>query len=677
MRLSLICKWFFSNNQAMAVTASGVFRYGWILVLLGLVACQRTEVNKTPPAPPSATVESPASTATNAPTIPDDDRKKGQILISPNYDAELRQIFELTKRNEWEEAELRASALYALDPKDSSVQRVYKWVQTEAPKHRERVLEDRIRRVMSEDNTRFNPTISSILQDKKSRGLPPRSDLREAIELLKNAPYIPDNYGKTIKSTGTLEDYRNKTNRLASLLEKKVSVHLDNVPLEDVIFKVGQSEGINFVADRGIPAFQQKLTVNMKQGRLRELLDFVARNMNVQFQVGENLIWIIDANDTNKVMQETRFYHLRKGFVLPAKFGDPEPTQTIATTPVGATVTTTVTEVQKVENFVRDGAPSEPFIETAIKQFFLGKYVVDYTQNLVVARGTPEQLKLLEQIIDAFDRPMQQVLIEARFITVTEATFLKLGVAWETDRDILSTGGTPTDYTGLGDNVGSGLEMSFTNVLGRKNLTATLSAIDQNAESETLSSPRISVVNNLPATISDGKVQFYYDEYKISQTVLETRTSSKLVPSGSPSSVIAGIKLNVLASIGGDGDSITLALNPTVSSDVRLVTFATVSDRDDLGRLSSSFDIKLPELREQSLSTRVTIKSGQTVVMGGVLQREQKTFMESVPILGKIPLLGAAFRRRTESDRPRYLLVFVTATLLSENGEFIVSSEAK
>ena len=122
----------------------------------------------------------------------------------------------------------------------------------------------------------------------------------------------------------------------------------------------------------------------------------------------------------------------------------------------------------------------------------------------------------------------------------------------------------------------------------------------------------------------------------------------------------------MLASIGGDGQSIYLALSPEVNQDVELVPFASVSDAS-----GNSFEIRLPESRTQSLSTRVIVQSGQTVVMGGVLEREQSTYVEAVPILGKIPLIGAAFRRRTEVDKPRYLLIFVTATLLSESGEFL------
>lgn len=53
------------------------------------------------------------------------------------------------------------------------------------------------------------------------------------------------------------------------------------------------------------------------------------------------------------------------------------------------------------------------------------------------------------------------------------------------------------------------------------------------------------------------------------------------------------------------------------------------------------------------------------------MERERSTFVESVPLLGNMPLIGAAFRNRTEVDQPRYLLIFVTATLLSDSGEFI------
>jgi type II secretory pathway component GspD/PulD (secretin) len=107
------------------------------------------------------------------------------------------------------------------------------------------------------------------------------------------------------------------------------------------------------------------------------------------------------------------------------------------------------------------------------------------------------------------------------------------------------------------------------------------------------------------------------------------------------------------------------------------VTYTTVSQFTTAGQPPNTFDIKLPTYRTQDLATRVAVRSGETVVMGGVLERNKTTYVESVPVLGDIPLIGFLFRRRTEQDIPRYLLVFVTATIVKDNGEFLVYDDAR
>jgi type II secretory pathway component GspD/PulD (secretin) len=221
--------------------------------------------------------------------------------------------------------------------------------------------------------------------------------------------------------------------------------------------------------------------------------------------------------------------------------------------------------------------------------------------------------------------------------------------------------------------MGVGISQSFTNVLGAAELSATITALQQSGEAQTLSEPRLTVLNNRPATISDGKVQYYYEEYQVKQTVQQYYTASSFVPQGKPTKITAGAELNVLASISGDGKSIVLALNPRVNTDVQLVKYATLTDyQGGTNNPFSSFDINLPQYRTQELSTRVTVNSGDTVVMGGVLERQRSTIVESVPVLGTLPIIGPLFRRRTEVDTPRYLLIFVTATILKDSGEFLV-----
>lgn len=600
--------------------------------------------------------------------------------FSSRYDVDIKAIFALAERGKWDEAEMKAYALAQQAPQDDAVRRVLGWVGQQRQLQREKAVETKIREIDSR-NSDLNPTVGRLLTESKDRGLPPRKDVRDAVQQIEGTPYIPDNYGKTIRQQARLFDMESPEGKMAKILEKEISVHLDNVTLEAIIFNVGQAEGINFVADKALPAFKQTLSVNMNKVKLGEFLRYISRNLDVQFQIGNDLIWIVDAKDPKRLLEETRIYRLRHGFIMPAQFG-PEDVNKVTTV---AGPVTTVNETQKLTKFVNDGAQSTPVIENIIKQFYPGsKYLIDYERNVILARGTRDQLEVLDRIIEEFDRPLQQVLIEARFITITEAAFFQLGATWESPS---GTHPAPAaqDYTGLGtfsglqNDFGTGLQKSWTNVwpkvFAKNQLTATLSALQQSGEGQTLSAPRLTLVNNLPAKISDGKVQYYYEEYTVKQTVGAYNTASSLVPTGKPSKITAGVSLFVVASIGGDGKTILLALNPEVNQDVQMVTFATVKDFDSSGKVSGSFEIRLPESRSQSLATRVVVKSGQTVVMGGVLEREQRTFVESTPILGSIPIIGAAFRKRTEINKPRYLLIFVTATVLSDSGELIIPAE--
>lgn len=599
--------------------------------------------------------------------------KPERIKFSEQHDAEIREVLRLASDGEWESAETMVARLANEAPDDLAIERLYSWVSKQRELRRSQALEDRIREIDAK-NSVFNPGVMDLLKEKKNRGLPAKKDLRDAIQAIESTRLVPESFGTTVVRKGRLFDLETERGSMAKALDKRVTVQLDDVTLESIIFDIGEAEGINFIADKSLPAFKEKLSVNMGDVKLSEFLRYVSRNMDLHFQVSDDLVWVVDGSKTN-LLEETRFYRLQKGFVVPAQFGASQ----IDRTSVTSKAVTTVTEKEMIEKFVQDGAPDLPSIETAIELFYKGsEFMIDYERNLIVARGNPEQLEVLEKIIEEFDRPIQQVFIEARFVTVTEAVFQQLGASWETGR---GPGRSQVkDFTSVLDPdaaIGLGLEESFTSVLGRDNLSLTMTALEQSGESQTLSAPRLTLINNRPARISDGKVQYYYEEYTVSQQINERSTASSLVPKGKPISVTAGVSLDVVASIGGDGESIMLALHPEVNQEVKLVTFATVTDRDLAGNVISSFDIRLPESRTQEISTRVIVKSGQTVVMGGVLERSQLTFVESVPILGNIPIIGAAFRKRTEADKPRYLLIFVTATLLSDSGEFVVFEESK
>jgi type IV pilus assembly protein PilQ len=640
------------------------------LLLFSLTACQNSKPAKpeTPSPPP--------------------------VKYSKNYDPEIKEIMDLANAGRWEEAQVKATALRDMAPNNPVVERVYGWVKQTGQQRREQALENEIREIDAK-NSAFNPTIKSLITDSKDRGLTASKDIRDALDHIEKSPWIPDSYGKVVKEKGPLFDFESEKGHMVKVLEKEVTIHLDNVPLETMLINLSQTAGVNIVADKSLPALKQMLSVNLDKVKLGEFLRYVGRNYDLQFQVGDQLVWVVDGKDPKKLMEETRFYRLRKGFVLPAEFGAPEVKKT--TTTVGPNVT--VNEVQSFNKFVNDEAPNLPALERAITNLFTGsKYMIDYERNLVVARGTPEQLDVMEKIIKEFDKPIQQVLIEARFVTLSKPAFLQLGVLWQSGTTTPSR--IPTDYTGGGSGaglvnsgnfpqavtpggalapaVGLGIQQVFTNIIHGSDLSATISALEQTGESQTLSAPRLTVLNNRPATIADGQVQYYYEEYSVATTVGQYYTASTWVPSGKPTKITAGATLNVMASISGDGKSILLALNPSVNTSVQLVPYATLSQPSGVAGVSNtSFTISLPQYRTEELSTRVVVNSGDTVVMGGVLERQKTAFVESVPVLGDIPILGALFRRRTESDTPRYLLIFVTATIVKDTGEFLVYEDER
>lgn len=601
-------------------------------------------------------------------------RKKNVSLEAPDYQEEIDEILSLARRDRWSEAEEQAAKLLGIAPNDRSVLRVYTWVKAENSTRKDRELENKLRDI-SASASRTNPGIKEIFTSKKTEGLQPRSDLRETLEEIKNAQTIPETFGKVIEAQETMEDLDSARVKMKAILQRNIRLKLASVTLEVVLNTIAQQEKINFIYEPGLAALGKTLKMdNITQDlTLGEFLNYLTRNFALQFQVGSDLIWISDGTDPAQVANigETRFYRLKKGFIKPAQFGA---ANTSKTTTVANGVTT-ISESAVYENFVQDGAAVQPSIESVIAQFFTGsKYYIDYERNVIVAKGTYSQLSLLEDIIKEFDRPVQQVRIEAKFITVTEASFLQLGVDWTTAKN--TTANAAKDFTGMGSAFGLGSGMTWVKSFGSNDdVTAVLYAIEQSGESETLSSPSLTLFNNLPAKIEDGQIQYYYSQYTVSQQILENRSSSTLVPSGSPTKITSGVNMDVLASIGGDGETILLALNPTVNSDVKMTTFSSIKDYNSSGELINSFDIKLPEMNTQSLSTRVAIRSGQTVALGGVMQRNQQTFSESVPVLSSIPLIGNLFRKRSEVDKPRYLLIFVKATIMNDSGELIVPKQ--
>jgi len=293
-------------------------------------------------------------------------------------------------------------------------------------------------------------------------------------------------------------------------------------------------------------------------------------------------------------------------------------------------------------------------------------YRIYKTRNLLVVRNSIENLRLIEEIIREFDKEPLQILIEARFITIGQEDLLQLGtnierLRIERDADQRNELNTLDAISRLTAVSADGPSMTLSGILGNHDYQLVLHALERNDSSRTLSAPRITVLNNHTAKIRRGDVRHYYEEYELG-TVDEqtpgggTTQTNRPVPTGDVQELETGITLMVRPSVGNDGKRILLSLVPEISTFVQWEEFVTA---------------RLPHTLESKVSTSVVVDSGETVVLGGMLQKTDIDNVKQVPWFGRLPLLGYLFRYNNRTDSPTHLLIFVTARIIGSTGEFI------
>ncbi|MFN4271937.1 MAG: type II secretion system secretin GspD [Aliihoeflea sp.] len=263
---------------------------------------------------------------------------------------------------------------------------------------------------------------------------------------------------------------------------------------------------------------------------------------------------------------------------------------------------------------------------------------VDNNTLLIYAR--PDQQKLIEQAILALDKPSAQVAIEATIAEVVLTNDLRYGVQFFL-RDgnhgsidlVREVGGQLIDRVLPGFNLIIGPQTSPQVVLD---------ALRGVTEVKVLSSPSVVVVDNRPATLQVG------DEVPI-----VTRTSQSVTDPDAP--IVnnvefrnTGVILNVLPRITADG-----TINLTIEQEISSVT-------------NQQADTLTPTISQRRVNSTVSVASGQTVVLGGLISEQQQRGRDGIPVLGEIPVVGDAFRKTSNFATRTELIVLIRAQVIRD-----------
>jgi len=526
-----------------------------------------------------------------------------------------------------------------------------------------------------------------------------------AIQEANEKGLVPDNYGQRRVIRGADGLVRTAPTRMQQELRKPVTVNLENANLAAFIRQIAEAEGVNIIADASLGA--TAITIHAEDTPLTEILDFIERNMGITFSVGENIIWASAAQKAKgPIPLETRVYRLHYG-LFGSEMIPPRPAVVRAGAPAAAPHI----------------AQPDPALLDALKRFVPQPEGAELFYNAkthaLIVKNTRDNLALAEDIIEAMDIAPPQVLIEARFMTVRMKDFSELGVDWIFDNDTvlvdrgrhgLAINRSPIDKDGniipsvnfdvarnISAGVARGASFSLSGILDGSSFRAVLHLLESSSKTKTLAVPRVTTVNNRPANVRVGHDFRFFETFKLQDTtsqefhptrdLVATRNASRIVPDGKPTLEPLGIELSVTPSVGANNENITLLLIPEkseyVSDNIRYVQSIDrlskvyeyiIESVDDDTKQAKAIPVPmpLPVFRRDRIETEVMVRSGETVVMGGLIRTTKQKVVEKVPVLGNIPLIGFLFRNEIELEEQENLMIFVTATIISNTGEELV-----
>ena len=319
--------------------------------------------------------------------------------------------------------------------------------------------------------------------------------------------------------------------------------------------------------------------------------------------------------------------------------------------------------------------------------------------KLLTITDTKENQAVIKSLIEQFEVGPRQVMIETRFVEVAVTDLDEFGIEWDfysppntSGKNSGYTIGAPvgTPYQGVkwADDLLSTFPVTapFANqiaifkVLGNSEAyIANLRFLEQQGKVNLLSSPKVTTISGQMANIQVIRTYPYVSDFTLENvgTAEFPIWSYKLTLAEKP----IGIFLEATPYVTEGSNTITLDLHPEVSvlrSQVAISNLNTSGQTGNEGNVTSTTAVKLipaalgwPVVDVRTTQTSVSVDSGATIVLGGLIKDSETITKRKIPVLGDIPLLGQAFRYDYKNQTKTNLLIFITASIIDAKGEAI------
>lgn len=415
-----------------------------------------------------------------------------------------------------------------------------------------------------------------------------------------------------------------KPARLAAGFRQPVTLEFREAPIRSVFDVLAKTSGINFVFDRDIRA-DLKTTIIVKNTPMDEAIRIIGLTSQLETRVlNENSILVYPSN--------------------PQKLKDYQPLSVRSFNLANA-------DVKQVANTLK----------TLLK---VRDVVVNERLNLLIIRDTSEVIRLAEKLVALEDVSEPEVMLEVEVLEVKRSRLMDFGIQWPSQL-ALAPLGTPPSTTGTGGTTGGAGSLTLEQLLNLRSTTigasignVTIKAQKDDSDANILANPRIRVRNKEKARILIG------DRVPV---ITSTSTSTGFV-SDSVNYVDVGLKLEVEPNIFLD-DEVSIKVNLEVSNLVREIVTKS-------GTLSY-------QIGTRNASTVLRLRDGETQVLAGLINDEDRRVSSRVPGIGELPILSRIFGSQKDDVQKTEIVLSITPRLVRTlrrpdilNAEFEVGTES-
>ncbi|TAN08532.1 MAG: type IV pilus secretin PilQ [Rhodanobacteraceae bacterium] len=471
----------------------------------------------------------------------------------------------------------------------------------------------------------------------------------------------------------------------------RVTFNFQDIPVRSVLQLLADVSNLNIVASDSV---QGNVTLRLVNVPWDQALDVILRAKGLAKRQNGNVIWVAPQTEIAKYEEniaQARMKQLDSAQLvtdyIPINYGS----------------------AQQIADLLTSGAKSGQSGgggASSSERGFLsprGSVSFDERTNTLLVNDTPEKVQEIRQLVAVLDRPVKQVLIEARLVIATDnftrELGAKLGIAGfqiNPSGQRLMTGATTGDVTSLNNSIsGQQTAIAQNNVQNLNAYNAACAAGNCNSFSPTAALPPAiqfpgGLNVNLPSTTTGtSSIAFgilgndYLLNLELSAAQQEGRSETisqpKVVTANNQEAKIQqGQQIGYVTfqNSGGAGVGtatvqfknavLELDVTPTITSDNRVFMKLKVMKDAINSFVPNPGGGLVPQIDHREIDTSVLVNNGQTVVLGGVYEFTNEHDVTKVPFLGDIPILGALFRDKLNKNSKAELLVFITPHILGQ-----------